>query len=123
MEKMSYCRFCNEEHIVSETKDTQGNAVGLFCNREKQMITVFWPVWNGEDVYDEIARFVSTLADDVSLARLKPGSMTGLSRKFAYQFLQTYYATSRRINFYFAQHIVLDALRERKQRLYNVRTV
>lgn len=116
MERKTYCRFCNEEHIVSETLDPNGTAVGLFCNREKAMITAFTTLWAGEDVLPAINRFVGATVDRVALARIKPERMSGLARKIAYQFLQTQYAKDRKINYAFTTHHVLAEIRRIRER-------
>lgn len=104
MEKTVYCHFCNEGHIVSETKDYRGNIVGLFCNREKALIKSDTQRWNGEDIYSELRTFARKNVDIGAIARLKPDKVAGLSRKMAYMFLQAPYAKERRINYYFAQY-------------------
>lgn len=104
MEKTVYCHFCGEEHIVSETKDNNGNVVGLFCNREKALIKSDTTRWNGEDIYEELRNFAKENVDIGAVSRIKPDKVAGLSRKMAYMFLQTYYAKEHKINYYFAQY-------------------
>lgn len=104
MEKTAYCHFCNEEHIVSETKDAQGNIVGLFCNREKALIVSDTTKWNGEDIYGELRQFARHNVDIGAVARIKPEKVAGLARKIAYQFLQKPFAKERKINYYFAAY-------------------
>ncbi|MNW51046.1 hypothetical protein D3C74_285180 [compost metagenome] len=116
MERKTYCRYCNEDHIVSETLDPEGNAVGLFCNREKALITAFTTIWAGEDVLPAISRFVDATVDRVALARIKPDKTNGLARKIAYQFTQTSYSREHRINYAFAVHHVLAEIRRLRER-------
>jgi hypothetical protein len=104
MEKTVFCHFCNEDHIVSETKDSRGNIVGLFCNREKALITSDTTKWNGEDIYEELRKFARRNVDHGAVSRIKPEKVAGLARKMAYMFLQTPYAKERFINYYFAQY-------------------
>jgi hypothetical protein len=104
MEKKMYCHYCNEEHIVSETRDNKGVVVGLFCNREKALIISDTTKWNGESVYEEIRKFARKYVDLEAITRLKPEKVAGLGRKMAYQFLQTDYAKQRKINYYFATY-------------------
>ncbi|WP_276913155.1 hypothetical protein [Aneurinibacillus aneurinilyticus] len=123
MEKVMYCRFCNTDHIASETMDTKGNVVGLFCNREKALIVATTTKWNDEDIYDVIERYVYANVDSVALKRIKPEKVSGLSRKIAYLFLQTKYAKERNLNYFFAQYHILDAIRRMKSRLANAKAV
>ncbi|WP_178023076.1 hypothetical protein [uncultured Paenibacillus sp.] len=115
MERKTFCHYCNEEHIVSETLDTNRTVVGLFCNREKALITAFSSVWDGEDVLPEISRFVDAYVDRVALARIKTEKMNGLARKLAYQFTQTSYSREHRINYAFAVHHILGEIRSIKE--------
>ncbi|WNF07464.1 hypothetical protein [Brevibacillus borstelensis] len=121
MEKITYCRFCNEEHIVSETMDAHDNVVGLFCNREKAMITAHTTNWNGIDVYPAIEGYANRHVDKVALKRIKPDKVNGLARKMAYLFLQTEFAKEHDINYYFAQHHMLDVIRRMKARQAHVK--
>lgn len=121
MEKVSYCRFCNEKHIVSETRDSEGSVVGMFCNREKALITAHTSHWNGEDILPAIERFVNFHVDFEVLPRVKGEGLNGLSKKLAYQILQSNYAKKQKWNYYFVLHHALDTLRAIKQRLYYAR--
>ncbi|OME86903.1 hypothetical protein BK120_08245 [Paenibacillus sp. FSL A5-0031] len=118
MTKRSFCRFCSETHTVSETKDPNGIAVGLFCDRRKELITAFTSLWGDEDVFPLIESYVDAAVDSVALKRIKSDKVVGLSRKIAYQFMQTSNARERKINYYFALHHVLDAIRAKKGRLF-----
>lgn len=118
MEKVTYCRFCNERHIASETRDPDGNVVGLFCNREKAMITAFTSLWNGEDVLPAIERYADYAVDIEALRHIKPEKVIGLSRKIAYQFMQGNYAKQRNLSYAFVQHHTLDVIRSTKQRQF-----
>ncbi|PRT06960.1 hypothetical protein C6356_00615 [Bacillus wiedmannii] len=102
MEKRSYCHYCNEEHIVSETKDSNGNVVGLFCNREKALIKATTTKWNGVDIYGDLREFARRNVDLVAVNRINPEKVEGLSRKMAYLFLQTPEAKESSLNYYFA---------------------
>ncbi|AWB45292.1 hypothetical protein DCC85_14360 [Paenibacillus sp. CAA11] len=115
MERRTYCRFCNEEHVVSETRDTLGNIVGLFCNREKAMVTSHTTAWNEEDIMPAIERFVDATVDRVALARIKTDKMSGLARKIGFQFIQTSYARERKINYAFAVHHILAEIRRMRE--------
>ncbi|MEV5028519.1 hypothetical protein [Paenibacillus sp. LPE1-1-1.1] len=123
MTKRSFCRFCSETHTVSETKDLNGNAVGLFCDRRKELITAFTSRWGFEDVFPMIESFVDVAVDSVALKRIKSEKVIGLSRKIAYQFMQTSNARERKINYYFALHHVQDAIRAKKSRLFYAKEV
>ncbi|MGG4142979.1 hypothetical protein ABEW34_07585 [Paenibacillus algorifonticola] len=118
MDKQVYCRFCNEKHIVSETKDNEGNAVGLFCNRRKALIVAFTARWDGEDTFPLIERYVDETVDILALRRITPDKMTALSRKIAYGYVQ-----GRKLNYYFVQHHVLSVIRSRKGRAQHMREV
>lgn len=114
MERKEYCHYCNEEHIVSETKDGNGNVVGLFCNRKKALIKATTTKWNGEDIYGELRKFARQNVDLAAVSRLKPEKVKGLARKMAYLFLQSPYAKERLINYYFAAYhmtTVISSLR------------
>lgn len=123
MERIVYCRFCNEEHPVSETLDGADNVVGLFCNRKKAMITAFTTFWNGEDILPAIERFAERTVDKVALSRIKRDKVDSLAKKISYQFRQSSYATERDISYYFAQHHVLDVIRSMRQRLAHTKAV
>lgn len=111
MEKERHCWHCDEKHIVSETKDGQGNVVGLFCNRNKAMIVAKTTRWNGEDIYPQLERFLERNVDTIALVRICGEKINGLSRKMTYLFLQTEYAKERGINYYWAQYHALSIVR------------
>lgn len=117
MEKMVYCRHCNEEHIASETMDTNGEVVGLFCNRQQSMIVSNSTIWNDEDVGIAIERFANANVDSGALSRIKPEKVIGLSRKITYLFCQTSYAKERKINYFFAQHHMFIAINKIKNKV------
>ncbi|MFC4103617.1 hypothetical protein [Paenibacillus xanthanilyticus] len=123
MEKIVYCRFCNEEHPVSETRDSADSVVGLFCNRQKAMITAFTTYWNGEDILPAIERFADRTVDKVALTRIRRDKIDGLAKKISYQFRQSNYAEERKISYYFAQHHVLDVIRAMRERLAHTKAV
>lgn len=116
-EKVTYCRFCNEDHIVSETMDLDNNAVGLFCNRKKAMLTAFSHKWNGEDVYERLEHFLDRQVDKIALLNIEPNKINGLSRKMAYLFLQTPYAKKHRINYHFVQYHANDIIRRMRSKI------
>ncbi|WP_314587909.1 hypothetical protein [Paenibacillus terrigena] len=118
MEKVTYCRFCNEKHIVSETRDPAGNVVGMFCNRKKALITAYTSVWNGDDVLPRLEKFTEVNVDRAVLPRMQPDKLEGLSRKFAYYALQSDFARERKLNYAFVQHHILDILRALRQRRF-----
>lgn len=120
MEKRTYCRFCNETHVVSETLDKNNNVIGLFCNREKALITAFTVEWNGEDISGAISRFVDFNVDKPVLRNVQGSKLRSLAKKLAYQFMQTSYARERKINYAFAVHVTLDELFSLRGRLFNM---
>jgi hypothetical protein len=111
MERVVYCRHCEKEHVVSETMDSKGNVVGLFCNTKQAMLDVTTTKWNGEDIYPELRKYLERHLDKVALKRIKLEKIVGLSRKMAYLFMQTPYAKEHRLNYYFVQHHALDLIR------------
>lgn len=120
MEKLTYCRFCNEKHIVSETFDKQGTVVGMFCNREKALITAFTVEWNGEDISGPVSRFVDFNTDKAILRNIKGDKLRGLAKKLAYQFMQSTYAKDRKINYAFAVYVTLDELFKLREQVYHM---
>ncbi|MDP5273218.1 hypothetical protein [Chengkuizengella axinellae] len=39
-EVKGYCKICKSEHILSQTRDNEGNIVGLFCNTRKRVVVL-----------------------------------------------------------------------------------
>lgn len=121
MERTTYCRHCNEKHIVSETMDSAGSVVGMFCNRKQRMVTVHSTKWNDDDVHEPLQRYLAAQVDVEALSRIKSEKLDGLARKMSYLFLQTPYAKERRLNYFWTQAIALDIIRRMKERQFHVK--
>lgn len=110
MNKVMYCRFCNEKHIVSETVDGDGNVVGVFCNREKALITAFTTHWNSEDLQPRVASYTRANTDLRALSKVKGNKLRGLAKRFAFLAMKSDFVTERKLNYAFLVHLILDEL-------------
>lgn len=99
-----FCKYCNEEHVVSPTYDNERNLVGYFCNREKLLIESDTPLWNGLPITTELMRFVDERVDMTVLERMDFDRIPFLAKRIAFQLLQTDWAKGLRLNFAFAQY-------------------
>lgn len=109
-EKVLHCPLCNEEHVLSATKDPDGNVVGWFCNRHKAMVIADTPRWNGVDAFASISKFARRNIDRRAIGRLDDVKAAGLSRKMAYLYIQTEWAQEAKVNYYFAQYHMQEAV-------------
>lgn len=99
-----FCLLCDEEHIVSKTLDGEGNVVGTFCNRKKELISSNTSKWNGKDIYEDLRKFARRRIDLEAVANIRPQKVGGLGRKMAYLYLQTPEAKKSYVNYYFAAY-------------------
>lgn len=114
MEKIEYCTYCNEEHVVSETTDNKGNVVGTFCNSSKRMINSDSAVFDGVNIYDDLRKFARTNTDFKAVANLRPNKVEGLARKMAFLYLQEH--SDKHLNYAFvAYHMTAVITRLRSE--------
>lgn len=103
MDKIEFCPYCNEEHVVVATMDDK-KPVGFFCNRKRKLINAVTTKWNGFDVYEPMREFARKNVNLGGVAHVRPEKVEGLARKMAFLFLQLSDIKDRKINYAFAAY-------------------
>lgn len=116
--KKLFCPNCNEYQDLNATFDRQGNQIGWFCWRTKEMVIRETTVFNGIDLKPLISRFLDKVVNDNILKKLSPFKVFGLSKKLAYRFkTETGIGRKHAPSYYFIQSIVLEELEARQKAL------